>query len=89
MAKPILTLNNMFLSEYPLGKKSVTIGRRPANSIYIDDLAVSGKHAGITKIGNDYYVEDLASTNGTMVNAQVIKKIRYKVAILLSSVSIN
>ena len=74
MAKLILTLNNMLLSEYPLGKKSVTIGRRPTNSIYIDDLAVSGEHAGITKIGNDYYVEDLASTNGTMVNAQIIKK---------------
>ncbi len=74
MVKLILTLNNTLLSEYPLDKERVTIGRRPTNSIYIDDLAVSGEHAAITKIGNDYYVEDLASTNGTMVNAQLIKK---------------
>ena len=74
MAKLILTLDNSLLSEYPIDKERITIGRRPTNTIYIDNLAVSGEHAAITKVGHDYYVEDLASTNGTMVNAQAIKK---------------
>ncbi len=74
MAKLILSLDNAFLNEYPLDKTRVTIGRRPTNDIHIDNLAVSGEHAAISKVDNDYYVEDLASTNGTLVNDQLVKK---------------
>jgi hypothetical protein len=74
MAKLILSLENKFLNQYPLDKALTTIGRRTTNDIHIDNLAVSGEHAAISKIGKDYYIEDLASTNGTLVNAQRIKK---------------
>ena len=74
VAKLILSLDNAFLYEYPLDKTRVSIGRRPTNDIHIDNLAVSGEHAAISKVDNDYYVEDLASTNGTLVNDQVVKK---------------
>lgn len=74
MAKLILSLDNKFLNQYPLDKAHTTIGRRATNDIHIDNLAVSGEHAVISKIGKDYYIEDLASTNGTLVNAQTIKK---------------
>lgn len=74
MATLILSLENKFLKQYPLDKALTTIGRRTTNDIHIDNLAVSGEHAAISKIGKDYYIEDLASTNGTLVNAQRIKK---------------
>jgi pSer/pThr/pTyr-binding forkhead associated (FHA) protein len=74
MAKLILSLDNAFLSEYLLDQERVTIGRRPTNDVHIDNLAVSGEHAAIIKLGNDFYIEDLESTNGTLVNSKVIKK---------------
>jgi len=74
MAKIILTLNNALLSEYPLIKARTNIGRRPTNEIHLDNLAVSGEHAAIVKMGSDYFVEDLDSTNGTLVNGDATKK---------------
>lgn len=74
MAKLILSLDGAHLSEYPLIKVRTTIGRRPANDIHLDNLAVSGDHAVIVKTDNDFYVEDLDSTNGTLVNNEVTKK---------------
>lgn len=74
MAKLIFSLDGAFLGEYPLDKELVTIGRRPASDIHIDDLGVSGEHAAIVTIGDDSFLEDLGSTNGTLVNGKPIKK---------------
>lgn len=74
MAKLILSLDNALLSEYQLDKERMTIGRRPSNDIHIDNLAVSGEHAVIIQMGNDFYIEDLESTNGTLVNEKPVKK---------------
>lgn len=74
MAKLIFSLDGAFLGEYPLDKERITIGRRPVNDIHIDNLAVSGEHATIVTIGNDSFLEDLGSTNGTLVNGRQIKK---------------
>ena len=74
MAKLILSLDGMVLREYPLTKERTTIGRKPHNDIVIDNLAVSGEHAMIMTILNDSFLEDLGSTNGTLVNGQPVKK---------------
>ncbi|PPC94042.1 MAG: FHA domain-containing protein [Methylotenera sp.] len=74
MAKLILSLDHALLNEYPLDQERITIGRRPTNDVQIDNLAVSGEHAAIVKLGNDFYIEDLASTNGTIVNSTPVKK---------------
>jgi pSer/pThr/pTyr-binding forkhead associated (FHA) protein len=74
MAKLILSLDNALLSEYTLDKERTTVGRRPSNDIQIDNLAVSGEHAAIIQMGKDYFIEDLDSTNGTLVNAKAVKK---------------
>jgi pSer/pThr/pTyr-binding forkhead associated (FHA) protein len=57
-----------------LTKERTTIGRKPHNDIQIDNLAVSGEHAVIVTILNDSFLEDLGSTNGTVVNGNPIKK---------------
>jgi pSer/pThr/pTyr-binding forkhead associated (FHA) protein len=74
MAKLHFSLDGNSLGEFSLDKERITIGRRPANDIHIDNLAVSGDHAVITTIGNDSFLEDLDSTNGTMVNKKPVKK---------------
>jgi pSer/pThr/pTyr-binding forkhead associated (FHA) protein len=74
MAKLHFSLDGNSLGEFGLDKERTTIGRRPANDIHIDNLAVSGDHAVITTIGNDSFLEDLSSTNGTLVNKKPIKK---------------
>lgn len=68
MARLILMFNKQVVKEYPLMKESVTIGRNEANTIRIDNLAVSGYHARIDVAGSDFILTDLQSTNGTFVN---------------------
>jgi len=74
MAKLILSMDGLVLKEIPLTKERTTIGRKPHNDIQIDNLAVSGEHAVIVTILNDSFLEDLGSTNGTVVNGNPIKK---------------
>ena len=74
MTKLILTLDGEVLKEHEINKERTTIGRKPHNDIQIDNLAVSGEHAMIMTILNDSFLEDLGSTNGTLVNGQPIKK---------------
>jgi pSer/pThr/pTyr-binding forkhead associated (FHA) protein len=74
MAKLILSMDGLVLKEIPLVKERTTIGRKPHNDIQIDNLAVSGEHAVIVTIMNDSFLEDLGSTNGTMVNGNTVKK---------------
>ena len=74
MAKLILSMDGLVLKEIPLTKERTTVGRKPHNDIQIDNLAVSGEHAVIVTILNDSFLEDLGSTNGTVVNGNAIKK---------------
>ncbi len=74
MAKLIVMKDDEVLSEQSLNKECITIGRRPDNDIHIDNLSVSGQHCQIITILNDSFIEDLNSTNGTLVNNKTIKK---------------
>ena len=48
----------------------VVIGRSPGADIVIGDDFVSGKHARISPSGDGAVLEDLGSTNGTLLNGQ-------------------
>lgn len=74
MAKLVLSMDGLVLKEISLTKKRLSIGRKPQNDIQIDNLAVSGEHAAVLTILNDSFLEDLDSTNGTLVNGRPIKK---------------
>jgi len=74
MAKLILSLEGSVIRELTLDKERITIGRKPQNDIQIENLAVSSEHACIVTILNDSFLEDLGSTNGTLVNGNPIKK---------------
>ena len=74
MPKLVVAIDGVVLKEVSLAKERTTLGRRPYNDIVIDNLAVSGEHAVLHMIGNDVYLEDLNSTNGTYVNARAIRR---------------
>jgi pSer/pThr/pTyr-binding forkhead associated (FHA) protein len=74
MAKFIVKFNNEVVDHIDLGQGDMKIGRRPGSDIHLDNLAVSGTHANIFTIGEDSFIEDLNSTNGTLVNNKKITK---------------
>jgi predicted component of type VI protein secretion system len=55
---------------YELTQDELTIGRDISNRIVINDPEVSRKHARLTLQGGAYVIEDLGSTNGTLINGQ-------------------
>ena len=56
----------------PLDKAPLLIGRGNDAAIRLDDDYVSTRHARIGSSGDQWYVEDLGSTNGTYVgNARI------------------
>ncbi len=55
----------------------ITIGRERDNTICLDDTLVSRHHALVQKIGNNYFVKDLTSTNGTFVNGMQVPRGKY------------
>ena len=52
----------------------MTIGRRADNDICLPHPAVSGEHSSVVTILADSFLEDLGSTNGTLVNGKPIVK---------------
>ena len=52
----------------------VVIGRSPGADIVIGDDFVSGRHARVSPVGTDVVLEDLGSTNGTILNGGRVTK---------------
>lgn len=73
-SKLIMTLDGAVVREYPIDKESISIGRKHGNDIQLNDLTVSGRHALIVTMGEHVYVDDLGSTNGTLLNGSRITK---------------
>jgi hypothetical protein len=74
MAKLVLLVPNGTTLDVPLRRERVTIGRRADNDVCLPNLAVSGEHAVVVTILTDSFLEDLGSTNGTLVNGKPIAK---------------
>ncbi len=52
---------------HPL-RQVVSIGRTPGNTIVLDNSYTSAQHALITHRDTQWWIEDLGSRNGTLVN---------------------
>jgi len=52
------------------GEEPVIIGRRADSTVVLPSHTVSRRHAQIWREGEDYYVSDLGSTNGTLLNGE-------------------
>jgi pSer/pThr/pTyr-binding forkhead associated (FHA) protein len=70
--KLIVKYQGTVIREVKLQETELTIGRKGENDLSIEDPSVSGRHAKIVKIQSVFFVEDLHSTNGTLVNNRPI-----------------
>lgn len=59
---------------YDLVSRENRIGRSSQNEIIVKDPATSAFHAKITIEGGEAFIEDLDSTNGTILNGQRIRE---------------
>jgi sigma-B regulation protein RsbU (phosphoserine phosphatase) len=69
----------LFISEGPMKdqtfdfkQKAVFIGRSSLNDIQINDIKLSRRHLKVFKIGGSFSIEDLGSTNGSLLNGEMI-----------------
>jgi DNA segregation ATPase FtsK/SpoIIIE, S-DNA-T family len=64
---------------FPLAQSLSIIGRQPSSEVPLTmDLAVSRRHAEISQEGHDFYVTDIGSSHGTMVNGEDAAAVRIK-----------
>ncbi len=61
---------------FPLDGDRMTVGRRPDSDVFLDDVTVSRDHAVIVRRGDDFYLDDCGSLNGTYVNRRRIESHR-------------
>lgn len=74
MAKLIIKIDNEVIDHVELRQGDMKVGRKPGCDIFLDNLSVSGEHANIFTIGEDSFIQDLNSTNGTLINNKRVSK---------------
>lgn len=68
MNEPIPILTDPTGREHPLTDETATIGRAVENDIVVTSKRVSREHARVRREGRRVTLEDLGSTNGTLLN---------------------
>lgn len=74
MGQIVITLNKQILKRINLDKHTYTIGRHADCEIVLPDRTVSSQHARIVHTNDDCFLEDLGSTNGTLINNQAVER---------------
>lgn len=74
MDKIIIHQDGNVLKDVELGKQQLVIGRDDKNGIHLADPSVSRRHALLSCALDEYFIEDLGSTNGTLLNDRPITK---------------
>ena len=73
-AKIILSKDKKPIQQFELKNESTSIGRKQDNDIAITDPAVSGTHAKVQLIGDNFLIQDMGSTNGVHIKGRRVKQ---------------
>ncbi len=74
MPKLIVNPTSSARKEIPLPRTLLSIGRDPSNDLVLPDAMVSRRHAVIEYRGNQYYLRDCNSSNGSVVNGDRVSE---------------
>ena len=75
LPKQVIVVVQKTGQKVPLKNRKVKIGRDPSNQVMItDDTFTSRHHAWISYEESDFWLEDLGSTNGTLLNGHPVVK---------------
>ena len=58
---------------FPLGRLRITLGRSARNDLCIPDPFASRVHAEVRREGEEYFLQDLGSANGTLYNGGAVE----------------
>jgi hypothetical protein len=61
---------------FAVDNERMSIGRRPDAEVFLDDVTVSRDHALLVRRGEQWYLDDCGSLNGTYVNRSRIESQR-------------
>jgi pSer/pThr/pTyr-binding forkhead associated (FHA) protein len=59
-------------STFLIDQETTTAGRDPGSAVFLDDVTVSRKHAIVERRGDEWFVKDTGSLNGTYVNGEQV-----------------
>jgi pSer/pThr/pTyr-binding forkhead associated (FHA) protein len=65
-----ITLEDEPGTSFQFTKAEVSVGRDPTSDLILADSTAPGKHARLSYHHNQWWVEDLQSTNGTYLNEE-------------------
>ena len=65
------------VGEFPLNERT-SMGRHPNNTLRLVDREVSKEHCVIEKVGGNFLLRDLNSSNGTFVNGRKVRELRLR-----------
>lgn len=75
MPKLLVSLPETGNVTHELTDPEITVGRVSENTLQIEDISVSSRHATLTLgEGGDYVLRDIGSTNGTELNGKEIER---------------
>jgi predicted component of type VI protein secretion system len=78
MARLVLLSEGLTGRTFELKAEKTTVGRVPDNTFEIPEASVSSHHAEIHLRGNEVFIKDLNSTNGTFVNGEKVSEVVLK-----------
>jgi serine phosphatase RsbU (regulator of sigma subunit) len=72
MAELIVRYPDRTAEHFPLNRLRITIGRSARNDLCFPDPFASRVHAEVRHEGDEYYLQDLGSANGTLYNGAIV-----------------
>ena len=74
MSVKVILIKDKPIGQFVIDSDLTSIGRKSECDISIKDPAVSGSHAQIQKLGKNFVIEDLGSTNGVVFKGRKVKQ---------------